>query len=100
MEIKTQEISVPNQKWRLFTLVNNNGMEVSCLNYGGVITRILTPDRDGNFENVVLGFKNYEDYLANPNYFGALIGRVAGRVQDASFTLDGNTYEQIGRAHV
>lgn len=93
MEIKTQEISVPNQKWRLFTLVNNNGMEVSCLNYGGVITRILTPDRDGNFENVVLGFKNYEDYLANPNYFGALIGRVAGRVQDASFTLDGNTYE-------
>ncbi|WP_226037187.1 aldose epimerase family protein [Aquibacillus saliphilus] len=92
MDIKSKEISVPNQEWKLFTLVNNNGMEVSFLNYGGIITEILAPDRNNNFENVVLGFKDYKDYLTNPVFFGALIGRVAGRIQDSQFELDGETF--------
>ncbi|MFZ3577165.1 aldose epimerase family protein [Virgibacillus sp. DJP39] len=79
--------------WEEFTLVNDNGMEVSCLNYGGVITKILTPDQSGNVENVVLGYRDYADYISNPNFFGALIGRVAGRVEDASFTLDEHVYQ-------
>ncbi len=79
--------------WKQFDLRNDNGMIISLLNYGGIITRIIAPDRDGNAENVVLGFKNVQDYKTDPNFFGALIGRVAGRIQGAAFELDGTVYE-------
>ncbi|GAA5415962.1 aldose 1-epimerase [Paraliobacillus ryukyuensis] len=92
MEIQEKEISVATQKWTEYTLINDQGMSVSCLNYGGIITSIYTPDKNDNFENVILSYANYEDYLENPNFFGALIGRVAGRIDQATFTLDGKTY--------
>ncbi|GAB3059000.1 aldose epimerase family protein [Virgibacillus ainsalahensis] len=93
MKISTQEIQVTNNtSWKLYTLTNDNGMEVSFLNYGGIITKIRVPDKEGNKENVVLGFKNYEDYLKNPGFFGAIIGRVAGRIKGSAFELNGNTY--------
>ncbi|WP_203248087.1 aldose epimerase family protein [Sporosarcina beigongshangi] len=87
------EITDISGKWMKYTLVNEQGMSVSVLNYGGIITEILVPDRNGKIENVVLGFKNYVDYESNQNYFGALIGRVAGRIQGGSFELNGKTYE-------
>ena len=59
MKIETQEIV---NKWKLFTLTNNNGMSVSLLNFGGIITEINVPNRDNKIENVVLGYKNYADY--------------------------------------
>ena len=49
-----------------FKLKNKNGMEVSFLNYGCIITKILVPDRDGNVENVVLGYTSAEQYADNP----------------------------------
>ncbi|WP_462413094.1 aldose epimerase family protein [Neobacillus sp. Marseille-QA0830] len=75
-----------------YSLTNDSGMTVSCLNFGCVITKILAPDREGNVENVVLGFDNMEDYLKWSPYFGAVVGRVAGRIQGASFELEGKTY--------
>ena len=63
-----------------YTLVNDSGMSVSCLNYGCIITKILVPDRSGNIENVVLGFEQFFDYLDLSTYFGAVVGRVAGRI--------------------
>jgi aldose 1-epimerase len=75
-----------------YTLVNDYGMEVSCLNFGCVITKIIVPDRQGNFENVVLGFDNFEDYTEWSPYFGAVCGRVAGRIGGASFELEGKRY--------
>ncbi|ENH97716.1 aldose 1-epimerase [Gracilibacillus halophilus YIM-C55.5] len=92
MEIQTNNIHVRDQEWQEFTLTNDNGMSVSILNFGGIITRIFAPDRDGNIENCVIGFKNYEDYLDNPAFFGALIGRVAGRIENAQFELDGKSF--------
>lgn len=67
-------------------------MEVTCLNYGCIITKIIAPDRDGNYENIVLGFKEFTPYITNEPYFGAVIGRVAGRISGASFELNGTTY--------
>lgn len=90
MNIKTESI---NNQCTLYTLSNANGVSVSILDYGGIITRMLTPDRDGKLENIVLGYQNMKDYVANPNYFGAIIGRVAGRIQNARFTLDGKTFD-------
>ncbi|WP_163539480.1 aldose epimerase family protein [Gracilibacillus sp. YIM 98692] len=92
MDVRTDVINVQDQQWREFTLVNNNGMEVSILNFGGIITKILAPDRDSKLENVVVSFDDYTDYLDNPGYFGALIGRVAGRIENAQFEFDGKTY--------
>lgn len=72
-----------------YTLTNDLGMSVSCLNYGCVITKIIVPDCNGHFENVVLGFDHFGDYLQHSPYFGAVIGRIAGRIQNAQFELDG-----------
>jgi aldose 1-epimerase len=75
-----------------YTLVNDSGMSVSCLNYGCVITKIIVPDRTGNFENVVLGFEHFAEYMEWSPYFGAVVGRVAGRIKGARFDLDGEEY--------
>lgn len=78
--------------WKEFNLINDNGMSVSILNYGGIITKIMVPDKAGKVENIVLGYEDYRDYKKDSNFFGAIIGRVAGRIQGASFNLGGNTY--------
>ena len=64
MKIETQDIL---NKWKLYTLTNDNGMSVSFLNFGGIITEISVPNRNNLLENVVLGYKNYADYEENPN---------------------------------
>lgn len=89
MEIFTKSI---NDKWKLYILENNNGMQVHILNFGGIITKILVPDKNGVFENVVLGYKNLQDYEVNSNFFGAIIGRVAGRIAGASFKLEDHEF--------
>lgn len=75
------------------TLVNDHGMEVTSINYGCIITSIKVPDRNGQMENVVLGFDTIEDYEKHSPYFGAVIGRVAGRIKGGTFELDGATYQ-------
>lgn len=76
-----------------YTLTNPSGMQVSILNYGGTITDIITPDKAGSKENVVLGFDSLSGYLQKGNpYFGSLIGRYGNRIANGKFTLEGKTY--------
>ncbi|MEY8759054.1 aldose epimerase family protein [Chryseobacterium tongliaoense] len=76
-----------------YTLTNKNGMKVEVINYGGIITSLTAPDKDGKYNDVVLGFTKPEDYFnGNPYYFGALIGRYGNRIANAKFILDGKTY--------
>lgn len=77
----------------LFTLVNSKGDTVTITNYGGAITSFITPDMNGKFSSVIIGFDSLAPYLRKPPYFGALIGRYGNRIGDAKFTLDGNTYQ-------
>ncbi|GAH14053.1 unnamed protein product [marine sediment metagenome] len=56
----------------LFTLKNNQGMIVKITNFGGIVTSLIVPDKNGNFEDVVLGFDNLEGYLGEHPYFGAI----------------------------
>jgi aldose 1-epimerase len=72
----------------LYTLTNADGMSVGILDLGGIIFSLRTPDRFGNLDEVVLAYQDPTLYLTNPMYFGGLIGRVANRIQGASFTLD------------
>ena len=78
----------------IFVLKNRNGMSVRIMTYGATVTELVTPDRDGRLDDIVLGFDNLEDYLnpANP-YFGAIVGRVANRIAMGRFTLDGRSYQ-------
>ena len=76
----------------LYTLTNANGMEVAITNYGGIVVSVKTPDRDGKFADVALGFDDLAGYLRNEPYFGALIGRYGNRIAKGRFTLDGHEY--------
>ena len=77
----------------IYTLTNTLGFEVSVTNYGGAVTSLKTPDRDGNFGEIVLGFETLEDYVHNPRFFGALIGRHANRIARGRFSLNGVEYQ-------
>ncbi|RXJ02065.1 galactose mutarotase [Anaerobacillus alkaliphilus] len=83
---------INNQEVTLYTLTNNQGMIVSVLNYGCIITKIIVPDNKGSFENVVLGFDKLEDYIEHSPFFGAICGRVAGRIGKGEFDLNGKIY--------
>ncbi|SEH32597.1 aldose epimerase family protein [Chryseobacterium culicis] len=77
-----------------YTLTNKNGMKVEVINFGGIIISLTAPDRNGKYEDVVLGFTKPEGYFeGNPYYFGALIGRYGNRIANAKFSLEGKTYE-------
>src|SRR5690625_2932026 len=86
MQIDVNEV---HNKWKVFTLTNHQGMRVSILNFGGIITDISVVNKQGVLENVVLGFEDVADYENNPHYIGALIGPVAGRIENSRFQLGG-----------
>ena len=77
----------------LYTVNNGNGLIVKATNYGGIITSIITPDRDGNPGDVVLGFDSLEQYLGRHPHMGPLIGRYSGYVAGGKFSLDGVAYQ-------
>jgi aldose 1-epimerase len=84
---------LPNgQTVDLYTLKNANGMEVKISNYGGIITHWTAPDKDGKYEDVVMGYDSLAGYLAATPYFGAIIGRYGNRIAKGKFTLEGKNY--------
>lgn len=79
---------VNGQQTSLYTLTNKNGMEVCVTNFGGRIVSIMVPDRDGNMQDVVLGFDSIADYVNIPSDFGASIGRYANRINQGIIVID------------
>jgi aldose 1-epimerase len=73
-------------------MTNSNGIEVRAITYGGIITSIKTPDRNGVSGDIVLGFDSLEGYLGDHPYFGAIIGRYGNRIAKGRFTIDGHEY--------
>ncbi len=95
MDIKVKEFGLMPDGARIFSyqLENDKGISLRIINYGGIITHILTPDGKGQFDDIVLGFDNLSDYLSPHPYFGAIIGRVANRIEKGCFSLDGKKYK-------
>lgn len=85
---KTKE----GQSVDLYTLTNANGMTVKITNYGGIVTSLQVPDKNGQLGDVVLGFDSLDKYLEGHPYFGALIGRYGNRIAKGKFTLNGTEY--------
>lgn len=76
----------------LYTLRNENGLEARISNYGGIVTSLKVPDRNGKLDDVVLGYDNLAGYLKESPYFGCLVGRYGNRIARGMFSLDGITY--------
>ena len=75
-----------------YTLKNENGMELTVITYGGIITSIKAPDKDNVYEDIVLGYNSLAEYTTSSPYFGALIGRYGNRIAKGKFSLDGTAY--------
>lgn len=86
-------INKDGQEVTKYTLKNKNGMEVSFIDLGAVITNIIVPDRAGVFEDIALGYGEVAPYEVNMPSFGAPIGRYSNRISDAKFILNGKEYQ-------
>lgn len=75
-----------------YDLTNANGVSVSILDLGGIVTHVRVPDRNGDFENINLHYDDVQRYVGASPYFGALIGRYGNRIAGGQFSLDGETY--------
>ncbi|PSL07842.1 aldose epimerase family protein [Cecembia rubra] len=91
-DINIQRIKMGENEAKVFNLKNSNGMEVELLSYGGVLSRIVVPDKDGNLENILLTYDKPEDFFRDTYFFGATAGRYANRIAKGRFEIDGVTY--------
>lgn len=88
------EGSVDGKKTRLAVLTNNNGVEVTVLNYGAKIVSLMVPDKAGTLVDVVTGHNNLQEYLTSEEpFFGAVCGRTGNRIAKGRFTLEGKEYQ-------
>ena len=90
---KTDWGKVDGKDVYLYTLVNDKGDTVTITNYGGTVTSFVTPDKNGKYSSVIVGFDSLAPYLQKPPYFGALIGRYGNRIGNAQFSLNGTGYK-------
>ena len=82
-----------NQQVKLFNLKNSNGIIVQLTNYGAHIVSVLAPDKDNNFDDIILGYNTLEEYLDDSMFLGCVVGRFANRIEDGKFTLEGKEYQ-------
>ncbi len=85
--------TVEGKEVDLYTLKNARGMVIKITNYGGIIQTLTAPDRNGNYEDIVLGYDSLNQYVNNSPYFGAIIGRYGNRIAKGRFTLNGKEYK-------
>ncbi|MDD6021776.1 MAG: aldose epimerase family protein [Acutalibacteraceae bacterium] len=76
-----------------YTIENRNGVSVSIINYGATMNRILCPDKNGEFADILVGFDSLEGHMANPGYFcGQTVGQYANRIENGRFSVSGTEY--------
>jgi aldose 1-epimerase len=91
--VKAPYGKVDGQDVDLYTLTNKNGLVMKVTNYGVIITEFWVPDRKGKLADIVGGYENVDGYVKATPYFGTTVGRVANRIKNAEFKLEGKTYK-------
>ncbi|CAF0956262.1 unnamed protein product [Adineta ricciae] len=76
-----------------YTLSTSDGFEVSLISYGAAIQSIRQPDKDNQITEITLGYDTLQEYVDGQSFFGATVGRVASRIKNGRFELDGKVYE-------
>lgn len=93
LQCKAFQSELNGKSTDLFILKNKNGVEVAITNYGAFVVSIMAPDKNGKFDDVVLGHSSLHDYLHTPEpYLGSVIGRFGNRIAKGKFTLEGKEY--------
>ncbi len=91
---KDFQIEIEGNTTNFYVLTNKNGVEVTFTDYGQRLTSLIVPDKNGTFEDVVLGFKTLKTFIsAKEKYFGSIIGRFGNRIANGKFSIDGVTYD-------
>ncbi|MBU0472984.1 MAG: galactose mutarotase [Bacteroidetes bacterium] len=80
-------------KVNLFTLTNKSGTEATITEYGATLVSLFVADKNGKFEDVVLGYDSLDGYVKGASYFGAIVGRYGNRIGKGKFNLDGKEYQ-------
>jgi len=94
---------IDGKQVNLYTLTNLNGVKIEITNYGGKVVSIQMPDKNGVFEDIVLGYDNIDDYVSGNPYFGAIVGRYANQIHKGKFTIEGKEYQlaqNLGKNHL
>ena len=106
MKIKKEKITtLDNQQVFKITFTNNNNYVVNFYNFGGYIDSISIPYKNKlhEYEDVLLGYRNFENYILDKSYLNCIIGRVCGRISNAKFDLNNKTYQLFsnnGQHHI
>jgi len=87
--------SIEGKNVDLYTLTNTNGLVLKVTTYGAAVTELHVPDKDGRLADVVLGFDSLDGYVKGGAFFGATVGRVANRIKNAKFKLEGKDYALV-----
>jgi aldose 1-epimerase len=77
----------------LYLLENKNGIKVYVTNYGARLVSIQTPDKKGEFADIILGYNTIDEYLKDNIYSGCIVGRFANRIKDGKFSIDTAEYQ-------
>ncbi|MBQ2595810.1 MAG: galactose-1-epimerase, partial [Bacteroidaceae bacterium] len=88
------QATVQGKETDLYTLRNENGVEVSITNYGGAIVAIMVPDKRGVMANIIQGHDNIKSLMQSPEPFlSTLVGRYGNRIARGRFTMNGKEYK-------
>lgn len=87
------EKEIDGKQVSLYTLAAGD-LTMQVTNFGGRVVALWTPDKDGNYEDIVLGYNNIETYLNNPGerFLGAVVGPYANRIANGTYTIGEETY--------
>jgi aldose 1-epimerase len=89
------ETSINGKKVELFTLSNKDGITVQLTNYGAHLVSIITPDKDGNYADVILGYNDIHGYVNDVMFLGCAVGPFANRIGKGKFSIDGVEYNLL-----
>ena len=85
--------NINGKETTIYVLKNRNGLVSEITNYGARVVSLWVPDNNGNFDDIVLGFENIDDYInAKEKYFGATIGRYGNRIKEGKFLINDKEY--------
>ena len=87
------------QEATLFTIENSRGMSARITDFGATIVSLFVKDRNGQIQDIILGYDDVAAYQREGGYFGATVGRNCNRISDAKLVIDGVTYEIVANDH-
>lgn len=91
MKLQQKPVNIGPYIAREFSLENSSGLSVSFLNYGGIITKFITPDKTANMANIVLCAEDYDDYRKNFPFSASIIGRTSGYIYTGCLNINGQS---------